>query len=204
MHLVDGIIPLSQAIIYWIIAIIAIGIYFFKYSHEENRLITTAILAAATVVISSISIPTPFGVSIHFFIIPLVVIILGPLSGTIIEFITLLIQYFIFGMGGLTVMGANLITMGITLPIITYIFYKLFQDINQKTAIIISTITGIIAATFCQIIMLIIAGTATPEVLLSTLLPFYLAIGILESLITVLIITTISKTRPDILTIPKI
>lgn len=196
MHLVDGIIPLSQAIIYWIISIIAIGIYFFKYSHKENRLITTAILAAATVVISSISIPTPFGVSIHFFIIPLVVIILGPLSGTIIEFITLLIQYFIFGMGGLP--------LGITLPIITYIFYKLFQDINQKTAIIISTITGILAATFCQIIILIIAGTATPEVLLSTLLPFYLAIGILESLITVLIITTISKTRPDILTITKI
>ena len=59
-------------------------------------IVKTAILAAATVVVSSLSIPSPFGVPIHFFLIPLVAILLGPLSGVAVEFLCLVAQFFMY------------------------------------------------------------------------------------------------------------
>ena len=64
-----------------------------------------------------ISIPTPWGVSIHFFGVPLVVILLGPLTAVIVAFCCLSIQYLLLGMGGITTLGANTFAIGICLGI---------------------------------------------------------------------------------------
>jgi cobalt/nickel transport system permease protein len=56
MHLPDGIIPLNQAIIYWIISIIIISIVFYKFSKDENKektIVQIAIYAVFTTIISS-------------------------------------------------------------------------------------------------------------------------------------------------------
>ncbi|BDZ70883.1 hypothetical protein GCM10025861_14000 [Methanobacterium petrolearium] len=102
MHLSDGLIPLWQAAIYWILTLVVIGIYFYKLSKTEEKekiIVNTAILAAVTIVASSISIPSPFGVPIHLFVIPLVVILLGPFTGVTVEFLCLIVQFLFLGMG---------------------------------------------------------------------------------------------------------
>ncbi len=101
MHLPDGIIPLNQALVYWVIMIIALLIFSYKMSknQSEQRFVLIALLSVATVVATSISIPSPFGVPIHFFLIPLVVILLGPLNGIAVSFLSLVVQLFL-GMGG--------------------------------------------------------------------------------------------------------
>ncbi len=103
MHLPDGLIPLWQAAIYWILTMIILALYLYKLSKTEDKqkvLINTAILAAVTFAASSISIPSPFGVPIHLFIIPLVVILLGPLSGVAVAFLCFIAQFLFLGMGG--------------------------------------------------------------------------------------------------------
>ena len=64
MHLPDGIIPLNQALVYWVIMIIALLIFSYKMSknQSEQRFVLIALLSVATVVATSISIPSPFGV----------------------------------------------------------------------------------------------------------------------------------------------
>ena len=207
MHLPDGIISFEQAMIYWIITLIIISIFFYKFSKDENkekRIISIALFSVFTIVVTSLSIPSPLGVPIHFFLIPLIAILLGPLSSTIVSFVTLIMQALVLNMGGITSLGANFLVMGFILSIVTYGFYMLFININEKLAIFGSTIIGIIFATFGQVAILLISGAMNFDVLLATLVPFYLFISFIEGFANVIIITAIEKTKPEIIEINKI
>lgn len=207
MHLPDGLIPLWQAVIYWIIAIIPLAIYAFKISKSEQKdklIINTGIFAAVTVAVSSLSIPSPFGVPMHFFLIPLVAILLGPFTGVAVAFLCLLLQFLFLGMGGITTLGANVLAMGVVMSISTYLFYKMTFDLDERLSIFAGTIMGIIMATITNVIILILAGVATLEMLMATLIPFYLFIAVIEGTANVVIISFISKVKPEILKLDKI
>lgn len=207
MHLPDGIISFEQAIIYWIITLIIISIFLYKFSKDKNkekRIISIALFSVFTMVVTSVSVPSPLGVPIHFFLIPLIAIILGPLSSTIVSFVTLLMQALILNMGGITTLGANFLVMGFILSIVTYGFYRIFSYLNEKVAIFASTIIGIMFATFAQVAILLISGAMNFDILLSTLVPFYLFISIIEGFANVVIITAIERTKPEIIEINKI
>ncbi|MBR3156478.1 MAG: energy-coupling factor ABC transporter permease [Methanobrevibacter sp.] len=207
MHLPDGIISFEQAAIYWIITLVIISIFLYKFSKDENkekRIISIALFSVFTMVVTSISVPSPLGVPIHFFLIPMIAIILGPLSSTIVSFVTLLMQALILNMGGITTLGANFLVMGFILSIATYGFYRVFSYLNEKVAIFASTIIGIMFATFSQVAILLISGAMNFDILLSTLVPFYLFISLIEGFANVVIITAIEKTKPEIIEINKI
>ncbi len=207
MHLPDGIISFEQAMIYWIITLIIISIFFYKFSKDENkekRIISMALFSVFTIVVTSLSIPSPLGVPIHFFLIPLIAMLLGPLSSTIVSFVTLIMQALALNMGGITSLGANFLVMGFILSFVTYGFYRLFLNINEKVAIFGSTVIGIMFATFGQVAILLISGAMNFDILLSTLVPFYLFISSIEGFANVVIITAIEKIKPEIIEINKI
>ncbi|WP_407378954.1 energy-coupling factor ABC transporter permease [Methanobrevibacter sp.] len=207
MHLPDGIVPLNQAIIYWVITLIIMAIFFYKFSNDENkekRIISIAIFSVFTITVTSLSIPSPLGVPIHFFLIPLVAILLGPNTSNIVSFISLLMQFLLLNMGGITILGANFLVMGFILSFVTYGFYRVLEDLNKKMAIFASTIIGIIAATFGQVAILLLSGAMNFDVLLATLIPFYLFIAIIEGFANTIIISAIEMMKPEIMEINKI
>ncbi|WP_400200922.1 energy-coupling factor ABC transporter permease, partial [Methanobrevibacter smithii] len=115
MHIPDGIITIDQALIYWILTILIMAICFYKFqkdSQKDKKIVSMAIFSVFTIIITSLSIPSPLGVPIHFFLIPLIAIILGPHSSSIVAFISLIIQALALNMGGLTSLGANFIVIG--------------------------------------------------------------------------------------------
>ena len=81
---------------------------------------------------------------------------------------------------------------------------SLFESIDGRLAIFLSTLSGILAATMAQIIILAFAKTTSLEVLLGSLLPYYLMIGIIEGIINIVIIEFISRTNYEILAIEKV
>lgn len=207
MHIPDGLIPMDQAIIYWIITLIVLAIFFMRISKKvnmEERLVLTAVLTAATAVTTAVSIPSPFGIPMHFFLIPLVVIILGPLSGTLVCFLALLSQAIFLGMGGITTLGANVLVIGVFLSLASSVVYDLFKNINGRVAIFIATLFGILTATVVQIVILLLTQTTSLELLLASLLPFYLVVAFIEAFINVIILELIFNIRPDIADIEKI
>lgn len=202
MHIPDGIIPLAQATIYWVVSIIFLLIISFKLSKDKmfnKQVVLTAVLTAATVVATSVSIPSPMGIPMHFFLIPLVVMILGLYKGSLVSFLSLVFQSIFLGMGGITTLGANFLVMGIILSLCVYFVYNLFLDVNNSVAIFLSTLIGIMGATFAQIFILMLTNTTSFNVLLASLLPFYLVVGILEGLINIFILGFIKRVRPEIL-----
>lgn len=208
MHLPDGMLPLDQVLVYWIIIIICLGIFFFRLSRLEDsqrdkRLVLTAVLTAAVIIASSVTVPSPFGIPMHFFLLPLVVIILGPFSGTIVSFLAFLVQSFI-GLGGLTVIGPNVFIMGTVLGLSVYVIYKIISRFDESFGIFIGTFLGILIAAFTQILILVIGDVATFETLMPVFTAYYLFIGIIEGFITTFIVSLIEKLKPEILTLRKI
>ncbi|RAP44770.1 MAG: cobalamin biosynthesis protein CobM [Methanosphaera sp. SHI1033] len=204
MHLPDGIIPLDQAIIYWIITIIILAYFFYYFSKNENNeksIVRIAIFAGCTFLLSAISIPSPLGIPIHFFVIPITSIVLGPILAIPVAFVSLLGQSLLFGMGGITSLGANFLVMGFILAICTDIFYRLFSEISNTIAIFLATLIGIICATFSQVAILMISGAMNFDTLLATLIPFYLFIGVIEGILNVLIVEAIRSLKPELLKI---
>jgi len=209
MHLPDGMLPLDQAVVYWIIVIICLGIFFFRlYGLNEDqkgrRLVLTALLTAATIVVSAITVPSPFGIPMHFFLIPLVVVILGPFSGVTVTFLALLIQSLMAGLGGLTVIGPNTFAIGVALGLSAYIVYKVLSRFNESAGVFTGTLLGIFIAAFSQIFILVIGGLATFETLLPLFTVYYLFIGVIEGFITTFIVSLIEKLKPEILTLEHV
>ena len=204
MHLPDGIIPLNQAIRYTFITIIILFIYFYKFTKTENverSIVYIALWSTITFLLTSLSIPSPFGVPIHFFLIPLVTVILGPVRGIFCSLFSLLAQTLILGMGGLLAFGANFIVMGFVISISTYTFYNVLLEINEKIALFTSTLIGIFFAVLAQSIILVLSGSITFDVILSTLIPYYLFISIIEGILNLMIMGAIKKVKPEILEI---
>ncbi|GAB6056123.1 energy-coupling factor ABC transporter permease [Methanobacterium movens] len=207
MHLPDGILPLGQSLIYWIITGITLIIYLYKLSKVEDKhklMITTSLLAAAAFALSSLSIPTPLGIPIHFFMIPLLALIVGPFSAAAIAVIILLIQAFFLGMGGIVALGANAVTIGLPLTLATCAFYRVLRSIDFRLGVFSGTFMGVIMATFIQTVILLMAGIFNLEVILATLIPFYLLVAVLEGLANAAILSLLSRVRPELLKLEKI
>lgn len=207
MHLADGLIPFSQAIIYWVIALIFIFLFdyilFKRNKVKEKKIVFIGVLTAVTTVASAVTVPTPFGISIHFFMFPLDSLLLGPVSASIISFIALLFQSFL-GIGGFTTLGVNFLIMGLTISFVTYYSYRIFSLLNDKFGIFASTFISIICATILQVFVLIFSGSTNIEMLVSTLVPFYLLVAIIEGILNIFILYLIEKLMPNILGFEKI
>ena len=207
MHIPDGLLPVGHSICYLVIGFVILAVFFYYSSKKvsmSERLVLTGVLTAITVVATSITIPSPIGIPMHFFIIPLVVLILGPCSAALVAFIALLVEALVLGNGGVLSLGANILNMGIVLSVVVYFVYRLFESINKRVAIFISTIVGILAATTAQILILTIANVTSLNVLLASLLPYYLMIGVMEGIINVVVIEFISRVNYNILDVEKV
>lgn len=206
MHLPDGILPIEQSIVYWVITLIVIALFLYKFSKREDKEKTSvliALFAVFFVVVTSLSVPSPLGVPIHFFLIPMVAILLGPYNGSVVAFFGLLVQALALNMGGIVCFGANFLVIGVLVAFVTYGFYELLVNINDKIAIFFSTIAGIMFATFGQVFILILSGAMNLDSLLATLVPFYLFISIIEGFANTVIIYAVRRVKPEIMDLNK-
>ena len=218
MHIPDGFIPLGQCAIYWAIAIIAL-IFAFRWGREnlnEKSIPLMAVLAAGIFAIMSMNIPIPFGSSGHMIGGAMVAIIfMSPWAAIIVIALVLMIQGIFFGDGGITTMGANIINMGICGGFVGYYGWKALYKPkigsdgilkgtgllgNKKYwAIGIASWTAIFLSAVLAAIEMALAGTFPFGLGLLYMGGFHAIIAIFEAIITVIVISTLEKVRPDLL-----
>jgi cobalt/nickel transport system permease protein len=127
MHIPDAFIPLPQAAVYWIIALvfIALSLRWARKEMKEEKVPLVAILAAGIFAIQAINVPIPWGTSGHMMGAALAAIVLGsPFAAVFILTLVLIVQGVLFGDGGITVMGANIINMGVIGGFVGYYSYR--------------------------------------------------------------------------------
>ena len=208
MHIPDAFIPLPQAAIYWIIALIfvALALRWARNELSEEKIPLIAVLAAGIFAIQAFNLPVGMGTSGHLVGGALAAIVLGsPFAAVFILTIVLIIQGVVFGDGGITTMGANIINMGVIGGFVGYYSYHgITSAIKNKfiPAAIAAWLGCFIAAVVCAIEMFI-AGTfpLVPGVI--AMGTYHAAIGIIEGVITAGAIYLIYSTRPDLIELDK-
>ena len=203
MRIPDGFIPWTQCIIYYIILITAVyfSIKLAKKHLSEERAGHVMLFVAGILIILSINIPLPFGTTAHIVGGCLVAIVFGtPVVATLVFAMALLIQAFVFGNGGLTVLGVDVLNMGIIGGIVgLYTFNSLTNKVGKYQAIGLAAWFASVVSAIAATVELAIAVTLSVELRLYSMVLSYLFIGIIEAALTVAIIMALEKYTPDLL-----
>ncbi len=203
MHIPDAFIPLPQAAVYWIIALVFLGlaVRWARSELNEDKIPLIAVLAAGIFALQSFNLPVSMGTSGHLIGGALAAIVLGsPFAAVFILTLVLIIQGFIFGDGGITVMGANILNMGV---IGGFVGYYSFQGLLKvvKNPYISSAFAAwlacLIPALACAIEMAI-AGTFPLVPGLVAMGIYHAIIGVIEGIVTAVIIYVLAMARPDL------
>ncbi len=203
MHVPDGFVPLWQCAIYYVILIIAL--YFAqkwaRNNLDEKKVPLMAVLAAGIFAIMSMNMPIPFGTSGHMVGGTLIAIVfLAPEAAIIVFFVVLLLQALLFGDGGVTTLGLNVLNMGIIGGCVgLYTFKGLKNIIGKYPSIALGAwLATLVSALACAVEMTL-AGTFPLVPGLVAMGTYHAFIGVIEAVLTVIVIYALEKFRPDLL-----
>lgn len=209
MHIPDGFLTLSVIIPTFAIAIIFWAISVKKTKLTEQQIPIMGLLTALFFAAMMMNYPIVGGTTAHLLGGATIGLILGPFAGCISISIILVLQAFLFGDGGLTALGANVLNMGIigiVVPCIIFLVANKALKIKSTTALFV---TIFISAFVGDVLAAISAGTelglSQPvfQYGLSVAVPAmainHSIIGVAEGIVTVVIIGTLLKLRPDVL-----
>lgn len=203
MHIPDGFIPLWQCAIYYVILIVALyfSLNWARKNLDEKAVPLMAVLAAGIFAIMSMNMPIPFGTSGHMVGGALVAIVFcAPEAAVIIFTLVLLVQGLFFGDGGITALGANVLNMGIIGGFVGLFTFKALRKTTGKyVAIGIAAWLAIFLAAEATAIEMWLAGTFPLVQGLAMMGLYHAFIGIIEAVLTVVVIMALEKLRPDLL-----
>jgi len=203
MHIPDAFIPIWQGAIYWIIALVfvALALRWAKNEMNEEKLPLVAVLAAAVFALQSFNLPVSMGTSGHLVGGALVAIVLGsPFAAVFILTMVLIVQGVLFGDGGITTMGANIINMGVIGGFVGFYSFKGLKGITRSmpvSAFIAAWLACLIPALACAVEMFF-AGTFPLKEGLIAMGLYHAAIGVIEGVVTIAAIYLITTARPDL------
>jgi len=209
MHIPDGLIPLWQCIIYYIIVII-VGYFAIRWAREnlnEKQIPLLAVLAAGIFAIQAMNIPIPWGTSGHMVGAAIVAILLGsPFAGFLVLAVVLIIQGLAFGDGGITAMGANIFNMGVLGSFIGFYSFKgLKTFLSDIPSVFIACFLSLLIPAVACVLELWVAGTFPLVAGLYLMGLYHFVIGIIgEGLISTVVYIAINNIRPDLIATKKV
>jgi cobalt/nickel transport system permease protein len=212
MHISEGILPFDWALFWSLVSMpfLAVGLRRLSVSGREDLSFKplVGLISAVVFVISCMPIPVPTaGTCSHPCGTAISAILLGPFISIVVAAVALLIQALFLSHGGLTTLGANIMSMGILGSFAGYFVFRALRGMRVNLGVA-GFFAGIMAdwvtyaATSAEL-ALGIRGT-TPfltlfwQILLS-FIPTQLPLGILEGALTSGMIVLLYKKRPDLL-----
>ena len=173
-------------------------VHHYSYAYiRRNSFIGTALLSSAFFVASLIHIPLGPG-SIHLILNGLVGILLGWASVPAIA-TALLLQALLFGYGGLTVLGVNIVIMAGPAVLVSLLFSRLARSQGKKQKIG-AFLSGAMAI-FLSAVLLALALIGTDDSFLDTarlLLISQAPLMVIEGIITLFVVSFLTKVQPEL------
>lgn len=204
MHIPDGFLSIVISILCWVVTAILIGTAVSRTNKSlgEKQVPLMGVMAAFIFAAQMINFPVAGGTSGHLLGGALAAITLGPWAGMLVMTAVITVQGLLFQDGGLLVMGANILNMGLLTAALGYGLYRSVLGKSQGAKLVVagvaawlSVMTGALATS----LELWLSGTATLNVVIPAMLGVHALIGLGEALITVAALSFILRTRPDIL-----
>ena len=208
IHLEDGSFSLLWVMIWWIIALILIGVALWSLRSagrkNQKKITIAAFITAAAFAIFQINIPI-FG-GVHLNLTPLIGILAGPVLGALVVLVINILSAAI-GHGGWGLIGANVL-VNLSDVIIAYLVFRgarsILPDLFSRAGI--ATFAGLFCGNLVMVAIILVSGiqgvTQTSGQILTGLvliIAVNMGVAIIEALLTGLIVSYIGKIRPDIL-----
>jgi cobalt/nickel transport system permease protein len=203
MHIPDAFIPIWQGAIYWIIALVFVlfALRWAKNEMSEEKIPIVAVLAAGIFALQSFNLPVSMGTSGHLVGGALAAIVLGsPFAAIFILALVLIVQGVLFGDGGITTMGANIINMGVIGGFVGFYSYKGIMRItkNMPLAAFLAAWFACLVPALAAAAEMFAAGTFPLVEGMAAMGIYHAIIGIVEGVVTVAVIYLIVNVRPDL------
>lgn len=204
MHIAEGYLQPSWCIAWYAVCIpfILAGFYAIKKRLEQNpkALTLLAMCGAFAFVLSALKIPSVSGSCSHPTGVGLGAILFGPTVMAVLGVIVLLFQAILLAHGGLTTLGANVFSMAIVGPFVSFGVYRLCKKLGVNRAV------GVFLAAFLGDLMTYVTtsfqmAAAHQEIgFIVSLLKFLavfavtqLPLAIAEGLLTVVVFNVLDK-----------
>ena len=139
MHIAEGMLPVPWAFGWMAVCVPFVAAGFFsikkKVALDAKAKVLLAMCGAFAFVLSALKIPSVTGSCSHPTGVGLGAILFGPTATTILGLIVLLFQALLLAHGGLTTLGANLFSMAIVGPIVSWAVYQALKKAGAKPAV---------------------------------------------------------------------
>lgn len=204
MHIAEGYLSLNWVIFYFVLStpFIILSVKELRKTIKKNSEIKMllALMAAYVFMMSALKLPSVTGSSSHPTGTGLGAIVFGPIIMVIISTIVLLFQAILLAHGGITTLGANVLSMGIVGPLVAYGIYRLVKKKNQSLAVFLSCALGNLATYVTTSIQLALAYPSSNGGVLESAIKFMgvfaitqIPLAIVEGIISVIIYDFIKK-----------
>jgi cobalt/nickel transport system permease protein len=204
MHIPDGFLSLVVSVICWITSASIIGLAISKTNKAlgERQIPLMGIMAAFIFAAQMINFPVAGGTSGHLLGGALAAIVLGPWAGMLVMTAVIAVQGLLFQDGGLLVMGANILNMGLLTAAVGYGLYRSASIRSNKIKLGVAGIAAwlsVMTGALLTSLELWLSGTSQLQVVIPAMLGVHALIGLGEAMITVSALAFILRTRPDLL-----
>jgi cobalt/nickel transport system permease protein len=212
MHIMEGFLPWQWCVVWWIIALpcLMLGVWQLKKVMNQDReaLPLLGVTGGFIFILSSLKLPSVTGSCSHPTGTGLSAICFGPWVTSVICAIVLLFQSLFLAHGGLSVLGANIVSMGIVGPLVGYAIYKLLKNTSVNIFLTVFLVTAL--ADMCTYIVTSlelalaypaeVGGFGTSFVMFMVIFAItQIPLAIVEGIILALVFKYIVALKPDIL-----
>lgn len=212
MHISEGILPLGWAVIWFVVAapFLTIGVRKLNALSKDDLSIKplVGLMAAVVFIISCMPIPVPTaGTCSHPCGTGIAAILVGPFVSVVISAVALLIQALFLAHGGLSTLGADIVSMGVVGSFAGWFTFRGLRSLGANL-----TVAGFCAglltdwATYLATSAELASGIRGDAPFLPLLakiaiafIPTQLPLGILEGAMTAGMVVLLYKKRPDLL-----
>ena len=203
MHIPDGLLSVVVSLLMWALAAIVLGYALKRVGKdlEERQIPLMGVMAAFIFAAQMINFPIAAGTSGHLLGGALAAITLGPWAGMLTMASVIIVQGLLFQDGGLLVMGANVLNMGLLTVMIGYGLYRGVTGRRRSFrlgVIAVAAWLSVMAGALATSLELWLSGTARLDLVLPAMLGVHALIGAGEAAITVAAVAFLLRTRPDL------
>jgi len=212
MHIAEGLLPFNWAAIWFAVALpfFAWGLYRLNRRSREDLSFKplVGLMAAVVFIISCMPIPVPFaGTCSHPCGTGISGILVGPAISVVITAAALVIQALFLAHGGLSTLGADIVSMGVMGSFAGFLTFRALRSVRVNMAAA-AFMAGLFAdwATYFMTSVELAAGIRGEAAFLPlfwkvliAFIPTQLPLGILEGAMTAGMVVLLYKKRPDLL-----
>ncbi|RLI11905.1 metal transporter [Candidatus Bathyarchaeota archaeon] len=209
MHIPDGFLdPVTAGVCYIVMLVFtAYAIYRSRAAFKPEVITLASLLAAAIFAAQMLNWPLPGGTSLHMVGGALAGILLNPWLGELVLFVVLLVQCLVFGDGGITALGANVLNMGIIDVLVGYFLFVLLvkgREAKRPFRLLGAFLGGWLGITLAGVACGLEIGysPAFPygiSITVPVMGLWHLALGVIEGIITALVVEYLAARAPSLI-----